>query len=407
MNDVLYLEIENLSRPITLIDCRDLVDHFPIILPGWKFIEVPESAQQPILTLRLEEATYILEGALLVEPKLRKDKVAAICALVAELVRAYVNDDPKLLCLHGAAVDFVGKLVVFPNKYRAGKSILSACLASANVNVFGDDVLPISLLEGHGIAPGLAPRLRLPLPDNLNAEFRRFIENNAALKSNQYLYLDLKDGSLATRYTHAPIGAFVLLEREDGIAAVLENISESEVLRQIVWQNFARENEAPQILKCLSQMVANAICYCLRYDRAEDAVALLKETFKEWPEKGGENSLKSLLAEQNASEPVEVPPGCFLRKANVSVVMVDGERFLADAEGAAIHQLNSVGSAIWTLLAEPTTVEDMVELLQVAFPQVSRDQVEKDVGALVSSLESKNLIIAGANPDEERQSTSC
>jgi len=405
MKDILHLSVENLSRPITLINCRDLVDLFPVILPGWQFIEVPETTQPPILTLRLEGATYILEGDWLHQPKHRKDRLAAICALVAELVRAYVNDDSKLLCLHGAAADFAGKLVIFPNKYRAGKSILSVCLAATNVKLFGDDVLPISLLDGHGIAPGLAPRLRLPLPENLHAESRHFIETNAALKSNRYIYLDLKDGSLAARYSHAPIGAFVLLEREEGIAAVLDNISESEVLRQVVWQNFARETEAPQILECLSQMVANAKRYCLRYDRAEDAVELLKETFKDWSEKNGEKSPKPCLSEHNATEPVEVFPGCFLRKPDVSMVTVDGESFLADAGGAAIHQLNSVGSAIWTLLAEPTTIDEMIELLLVAFPEVSRDQVEADVGELVNSLKSKNLLITGPNPENARQST--
>lgn len=405
MKDILHLSIENLSRPITLIDCRDLVDHFPVILPGWQFSEVPETTQPPILTLRREGATYILEGDWLDEPKHRKDRLAAICALVAELVRAYVNDDSKLLCLHGAAADFAGKLVIFPNKYRAGKSILSVCLAATNVKLFGDDVLPISLLDGHGIAPGLAPRLRLPLPENLHAESRHFIEANASLKSNRYLYLDLKDGSLATRYSHAPIGAFVLLEREEGVTAVLENVSESEVLRQVVWQNFARETESPQILECLSQMVANAKRYCLRYDRAEDAVALLKQTFKDWSEKSGEKSPKPCLSEHNATEPVEVSPGCFLRKPDVSMVTVDGESFLADAGGAAIHQLNSVGSAIWNLLTEPTTIGEMIELLLVAFPGASRDQVEADVGALVNSLKSKNLLITGPNPQNAKQST--
>jgi hypothetical protein len=397
VKDILHLAIENLSRPITLINCRDLVDHFPVILPGWEFNEVFEISQPSILTLRFEDATYILQGGWLKEPKIRKDRLAAICALVAELVRAYVNDDAKLLCLHGAAADFAGKLVIFPNKYRAGKSILSACLAATNVKLFGDDVLPISLLERYGIAPGLAPRLRSPLPENLDAESRHFIEANAALKSNQYIYLDLKDDTLATRYSRAPIGAFVLLEREEGIDPVLDNISESEVLRQVVWQNFARETEAPQILECLSQIVANAKRYCLRYDRAEDAVVLLKETFKEWPENLHEPPPRPYLSEQIATNPADLSPGCFLRKPDIREVTVDGESFLADARGAAIHQLNAVGSAIWTLLAEPTTIDEMIELLLVAFPEVGRDQVEADICELVNALKSKNLLTAKPN----------
>ena len=405
MRDILYLAIEGLSRPITMIDCRDLIDYFPLIFRGWKITEVPESAQPPILTIRREETTYIVEAALLDKPLIRKDKVSAICGLVAEFVRAYVNDDASLLCLHGAAADFGGRLVIFPNKYRAGKSILSACLVEAGIRLFCDDALPISMAEGYGIALGLAPCLRLPLPDNLNPESRRFIETNAALKGGQYFYLDLEESALAARGSHAPVGAFVLLEREEGVAAVLEVISEGEVLRQVVWQNFAREAEAPRILERLSQMVGSAQRYRLRYDRAEDAVALLKETFTDWPEMGEDNSRASLLSDHSDPELIEIPPGCYLRQADISVVTVDGEGFLADVHGAAIHHLNPIGSAIWTLLAEPMTLDEMVKLLLVAFPEASRDQVESDVATLINSLTSRKLLISGPQPDEARQST--
>ncbi len=405
MKDILHLAIEGLSRPIALIDCRDLIDDFPIIFPGWRITEVSESAQSPILTLRREATTHILEAAWLDKPLRRKDKVDAICGLVAELIRAYVNDDTNFLCLHGAAAVFAGKLVIFPSKYRAGKSILSACLAAANVKLFCDDALPISLAKGHGIALGLAPRLRLPLPDNLSVESRRFIDTNTALKGRQYLYLDLKGGALAAHGSFAPAGAFVLLEREEGVAAVLEAISEGEVLRQVVWQNFAREAEAPRILERLSQMVASAQRYRLRYDRAEDAVALLTEIFTDWPEMGEDNSRASLLSDHSDPELIGIPPGCYLRQADISVVTVDGESFLADVQGAAIHHLNPIGSAIWTLLAEPMTFDEMVKLLLVAFPEASGDQVESDVATLIKTLMSRQLLIAGPQLDEAKQST--
>jgi len=405
MKDVLHLKFEALSRPIALINCRNIIDHFPIIFPGWQIAEVPVSAEPPIMTLRHEENTFILESDWLEKPLRRKDKVDAICGFVAELVRAQVNDDVKFLCLHGAAADFAGKLVMFPNKYRAGKSILSACLAAARVKVFCDDVLPVSLLEGYGIASGLAPRLRLPLPDNLSDESRQFIESNTALKGRQYLYLDLQSDTLATRGSQLPVGAFVLLEREEGITAVLDSISEGEVLHQVVWQNFAREAEAPKILERLSQMVANAQRYRLRYDRAEDAVALLKEAFKDWPEPEQETSPTLQLSNHKVQQPGEIPPGCYLRQADISVVNVDGEGFLADVQGAAIHHLNPIGSAIWTLLAEPASFDEMVDLLLTAFPEVGREQIEDDIGILIKSLVSKNLLIAGPNPDDDIQST--
>ena len=81
----------------------------------------------------------------------------------------------------------------------------------------------------------------------------------------------------------------------------------------------------------------------------------------------------------------------------MAVVAVEGENFLADADGAAIHHLNAVGSAIWNLLVEPTTIDDTVKLLLVAFPQIGRDQIKNDVDSLISSLMSKNLLITSSN----------
>ena len=142
--------------------------------------------------------------------------------------------------------------MVYPSKYRAGKSVLSACIAAADIPLFCDDVLPISIVEGHDIAPDLAPRLRIPMPDNLRPKSRKFIQSSTGLEGNQYLYLDLDNDHLAARGSQAPVGAFILLEREEGVPLSLEAVSEAEVLHQVVWQNFARDAEAPRILEQLS-----------------------------------------------------------------------------------------------------------------------------------------------------------
>ncbi|MEE8364241.1 MAG: PqqD family protein [Gammaproteobacteria bacterium] len=397
MKDVLHLAFDGLERPIALVDCRYLFDHFPLIFRGWHIDASPDHIQSPILTLRLEKSTYILEADWLIKAERHTDKVDAICALAANLVSAYVRGNAELLCLHGGAANFAGKLVVFPSKYRAGKSILSACLAAANIQLFCDDVLPISIVEGHGIAPGLAPRLRIPLPDNLSPESRDFIQSRKGLEGKQYLYLDLDNDYLAVRSSRAPVGAFVLLEREGGATVSLEEISETEVLHQVVWQNFARKAEAPQILERLSQLVSSAQRFRMRYDRAEDAVALLKETFKDWPSKDLERPDTPLTAVQNIVRPEHVLPGCYLRKTEISIVTVDGESFLADTQGATIHHLNPVGSAIWTLLAEPVAIADLVELLLTAFPDVDGEQIKNDVAALIDTLMSKNLLLVGSN----------
>jgi len=401
VKNVLHLLFDGLEQSVALVDCRHLLDYFPLIFRGWHFDASPDDTQPPILTLRLEKSTYILEADWLKKTIRRTDQVDAICGLAANLVRFYVRGNADLLCLHGAAANFAGKLVVFPSKYRAGKSVLSACIAAADIQLYCDDVLPISIVEGHGIAPGLAPRLRIPLPDNLSPESREFIQNRTGLEGRQYLYLDLDNDNLAARGSQAPVGAFILLEREEGASLSLEAISEAEVLHRVVWQNFARKAEAPRILERLSQLVSSAQRFRMRYDRAEDAVALLKGTFETWPVKSLEAPDTTITTAQKSMRSNHLSPGCYLRKPGIGVVTIDGESFLSDNQGAAIHHLNPVGSAIWTQLAEPVTIADMVDLLLVAFPDVGGEQVKGDVADLIDTLVSKNLLVVGSNQIEK------
>jgi hypothetical protein len=228
MANSVYVHFEGLSRPLQLIGCSELLDRLPLIFPGWNIDTQTSPTQTPIIKIELEkEGNYRLEAEWLKEAKSYRDEVDTLCALVARVVKARTLEDMNLLCLHGAAVEIDGSLIIFPNKYRAGKSVLATCLAAAGYRVYSDDVLPISLETGEGIAPSIAPRLRAPYPDNLDPQTRLFIESRAALKGERYHYLDLTPDLLAARDSRAPIGAFVFLEREQGLPTELRPISES------------------------------------------------------------------------------------------------------------------------------------------------------------------------------------
>ena len=395
--DNLYLTFDNMSNPVVLINCRHLLECFPFVFPGWQIAEASTEISPPVLSLTLDENKYVLEGFWLENPVYRDNEDGAICLLVAELMRAYVHEDRQLLCLHGAAAEFAGKLVLFPNKYRAGKSILSVSLACAGVPLFCDDVLPISLRTGEGIAPGLAPRLRLPLPDNLSPLTRDYISKHSRLQGEQYLYLDLENDTLAPRGCQLPIGAFVLLEREEGARPVLENVSEADILHQVIWQNFAREAEAPEILALLSQLVASSKRLRLRYDRAEDAVRLLRQEFRDWPAQTENTNQDNVVEGRNTSLVHNLAPGFYLRKPDISIVQIDGQAFLADAQGATIHHLNPIGTAIWSLLAEPMTPDEIAKLLITAFPDHEADSIESDLGGLIDELLSRNLLLTDSS----------
>jgi len=386
------LNFDGLQQPVELRDCAALIPHLPLVFPGWEITPATGTDAEPVLTLFRAEEGYRLEGCWFDETLYRRDEVDALCALVAEVMRAYGCQDDRLLCLHGAAAEFGGRLVVFPSQYRAGKSILCAALAACGTRLYCDDILPVSLADGNGIAPGLAPRLRLPLPENLALSTRDFIDSRLRLRGANYAYLDLDHSAMAARGEQAPLGAFVLLEREEGAAAALEPIGEAEVLAQAIWQNFAREAEAPVILAVLNRLVRGAQRFRLRYGRAEDAVALLQKEFATWPDDSECGSAHPSQPVSVVSGADDIPAGCYRQAPGIEVIEVDGSSFLADRNGAAIHQLNVVGSAIWGLLREPMTADEIVDLLLQAFPDLDARQVQKDVDDLLEQLRYKQLL---------------
>lgn len=389
-----YFIFGEMLKSIKFVDSSELMEYCQVAFPGWTIKEAIRE-EPPILTVTRTSHSYQIEGYWLDKPIHRVDKVDAICGLVAEVIRAYVREDSQLLCLHGASAEFAGKLVVFPSQYRSGKSVLSACLAAIGIQLYGDDVLPISLSDGEGIAPGLAVRLRRPLPENLASESLDFINNHTGLRGRNYQYLDLENSQLAAKGSRAEIGAFVLLEREEGAGVAFEEVSEADVLRQVVWQNFAREAEAPRILEVLSQLVASSQYYRLRFDKTEDAVQLLLEKFKSWPDKA--NYLNRELAQSVVDNEHALLPGYFLRKSETSVIQLEDDSFIADREGAAIHHLNIIGTAIWTLLAEPVQIDEMIELLMAAFPEIDADSTREDVTVLINELVDKGLLLTGSD----------
>ena len=64
-------------------------------------------------------------------------------------------------------------------------------------------------------------------------------------------------------------------------------IGKAEVLRQVIWQNFARNGDARDILERLDAIVDQTACFKLRYARAEDAAAALKGGFASWTRPAG------------------------------------------------------------------------------------------------------------------------
>jgi hypothetical protein len=421
--DYRLLAFANLSRPVAFIDSWPVAEVLLRLLHGWPILPAQSDHAAPaIITVHNDARGYHIECGWSAGARNLADPVDAACALIAELIQALLVEQKTRLCLHSAAVEIDGRLVVFPSDYRAGKSVFVSALAAQGVRVFSDDVLPLKSDRGDGVAPGLPPRLRLPLPDDFGAGTRAFVDRHRGPESGRYLYIDPGDGRLAGFGETAPIGAFVLLEREEGVAAQLIETSAAEVLRRLVLRNFARALPASLILSRLRDLVEGGPRYRLRYARAEEGAELLLRVAKSWsgnkatraraafPGAKLQRSARGrdpadplpLPAAASGSDPESqqtgaVPPGCFLRHPAVCETTVDQEAFLTDPSGWSIHYLNPLGAALWRLFAQPMSVADAAEILHAAFPDRPLSQLAKDVGQWVHQLRAQGFLLAGGD----------
>lgn len=388
MQDNHYLYFNGLQSPLLLIDCYHLVTDFPAIFT-FEDYHCGEPASAPCITILLESGSYHVSTSWKDEIKSYTDKVDVLCELVAQVAVARSFTNLEALYLHAAGVVINNRLVVFPSVFRAGKSFLTACLMANGHRYLGDDIVPLSLDTGKAFATGFSPRLRLPLPETTDNKSRQFINSHIALSGKRYAYMGIDQELTIAPDEAIDIGAFVLLERIEGIKAQLEHISAATVFKQLIKQNFAREINSAKILSTLTQSVSNAQRIKIYYDRADEAIELLTQHFKTWP------AATELLIEHGTSDSktAEIVTGNnFIQGENIQKIRIEEESFLASADGNIIYHLNTIASGIWELLSEPVSQDEIIEILKTAFPQTEESTIEKDVTEILARLKRKKLI---------------
>ena len=269
-----------IKRPVSLINSESLLPYLDIVLRDWKIKEFDQGSDiNSIITLEKTDAGYRRESNWLINPAIFKDPVDTVCDLIVDLIHAYLEDNKGVLCLHTAAVEFGGSLVIFPNTYRSGKSVLSTMLVSLGGRLFTDDVLPISPDDSSGMALGILPRLRMPLPESCGPKFNDFISKRAGPQNNRYLYVNLNEYEQASFGETASVDVITILERNGCAEPTLTKTEKSTVLRDVILRNFARQNPALEIVDQLHSMVEKADCYTLRYSDLDKGAKLLLESF--------------------------------------------------------------------------------------------------------------------------------
>jgi hypothetical protein len=270
---------------IAFTNCPEVVDGLETILHGWKFRRLPFSMRRrPDAHITKTSAGYNWRTGNMPKPALwdRHPPVSTM-NVISDIHDVFfdwlLKENPRYLCLHGAAVRIGGGLVCFPSVHKAGKSSLCVALASLDQMLYCDDVLPIEPDNNHGMAMGIAPLLRKPLSSYLGSQFIHFVTEHAGPSDKRWVYVCLGKTDIAALGEVAPINAFVLLRRESRHRAKLEPVPRSEMLREILLQNFARQVPPVETLDRLLHITKNAECYRLRYGQVSNAAKLIQSTF--------------------------------------------------------------------------------------------------------------------------------
>lgn len=405
---VQYLGFEGLGAPLRVLQpdvVRPLLDP---VMASWPFTltEHCPPAVAAFATISPSDAgKWRLEAPLSARPVTEHDPVNAICDLVVEMSWERLRSRPDLLCLHAAALTFDDRLVIFPNARRAGKSLLSATLAQRGNAVFSDDFVPLQVTPKtgaiSGIANGIAPRLRLPLPDNLSVGLHSWIMERIAVRNKQYGYLTGIE--LPQSGTSAPVGAIVVLEGDPTMTepASLTPVTQEEAMASLVTQNFGRQVHAGAILRVADALTRAVPVLRLRYNSVEEAAALLNDTplLRELPaarmaeaDMSGTLPLAPLdLPDVVVDRPVDLD--ChFTKLPNFTACETGTALYLADGDGFAIHRLNPVSAIIWTLLDEGLTGAGMVEVMQELYADIAVERLRADVAGALAFLWQQRLI---------------
>jgi hypothetical protein len=383
------IRVSGLSSPLEFINCPEVAEQLLLIMRGWT-VELCDSADVAAPLIRIAKSTrgYAWRKALLPMPHGWRTipphgVYSAVCHLHHELVAWLVNERSGALCLHCASVEINGSLIILLGRGKAGKSTLATELTAAGARMFGDDVLMLE--NDHGVAFGLLPRLRLPLPKTMTSRARKFAAARVGISNKAHQYIDMKPGELALLGQRAPIAGLIVLDRLESGGAVMKKMGQGEMLKTVVLQNCLDAIPARSTFDRLLTLTQTAKCYRLSYAVGSDATRLITETFRAAKPK----PLARAAAPTNHRG--KVPVRCRQVKG-VECRMVGTDMFLVHPATDAIHYIDPIGAAIWHLLAKPILVSKIKALLVAAFPDEPKTKIASALRKLMLALRDWDLI---------------
>ncbi|XQU07421.1 PqqD family protein [Halomonas sp. LY9] len=241
----------------------------------------------------------------------------------------------------------------------------------------------------------MAPRLRLPLPESISPVFQQFVQAHLGPHDSRYGYLRLNNEQLAAHGQCCPLGAILLIDRDDALSEPqLTRLQPGDGLWQLLQQNFAEHESDQALIQRFLPLLQDLPCFLLRYRDAFEAAQWLTQRW-------GSEHLESLArASQPHCDTPEVIPALAptdARRWQASDAAFEfplgDELFVIAEEGGAIHRLNTTSRAVWALLNhEPMDLESVSDTLAGFFADAEFGQVRQDMAQLLAQLYHAGLI---------------
>jgi hypothetical protein len=374
-----YLYLRGLRAPVRLSGSDWQAEEIAPFLPNWPFVISASAKSPPFAELdrNLDGITFTSDFS--DGPVHHKTLVNSLCDVIAPAARQRTVEVPSDLCLHAAAVNLGTGLVVFPALRRAGKSVLTSAFAARGHQVFSDDVLPVTAVPGQpiqGQATGAAIRLRLPVPDGMPGWLISHLRKCRGPTNRQYQFVP--SPAVAENGTLAPLRMVVGLAYEPGAKAAIEPMERDEMLKTLLKQNFGREATADHILFALLALVRSLPLFRLVYSDVGAAVDLITSVADQvgepqaiFPEPPQPSAAGGGRGQLSADQPMR-------RHAGAMVVAVDNVAFGTSSDQRRILHLDQGALRFWTLLAQPVSENEAVEILCAAFPDQSETALRAD-----------------------------
>ena len=248
--------------------------------------DAPDSASVDDITIqRNGDHWQIASPHMAIDDHDLDDGYMAANALIGALIAAYVAQDEALVSIHAGAVRIGDGLILLLGDNESGKSTFATVLASRGQRFFADDRLILNLADATpmGSSLAIAPKLRLPLPEEADDAYRDFVAGNGVLNWPEMAVLRPGEDQAAAFGESLVVRALVVLRRETATAQpaqpTLSAMRQPDMVRVLLEQLYAPHLTQQGELSACVRLAQGTEIWQLHYASAFAAADTIVEHF--------------------------------------------------------------------------------------------------------------------------------